>query len=53
MHAHRNPAVVRDGIEAQIPVGLIGEADLGFEIAGEQTKVLQAGAIPVQDRSCR
>src|SRR2546423_1379059 len=52
MNTDRYPAVVRDRLQSKIPIGLIGETDLGLEVAGKQLELLQAGPFAVKkDRS--
>ena len=53
MNADRDPAVVGDGLEPQIAVGLIGEPDLGFQISGEEAEAAPGWSDPDPERSCR
>src|SRR3954463_15431394 len=51
MDTDGDPAVVRDGVESEVAVRLIGESNLGFQVSGKEAKPLQARAILIQEKA--
>ena len=49
MDPHWDPAVIRDRLESQIAVRLIGQPDVGFHVSREEAEALEARAILIQE----